>query len=86
MHGLGDFRFAQRQAFAERIVKRLPEFGMTMTDCNPSLREYAYVIEDCHRIEGPPLQRCIYDDFLTLPQSFLPGQNYLILTHPCYWR
>lgn len=85
VHGLGSFRVEIRDRFAEEIVDRLPEFGLKFTDCNTRLRQYDYVITDCH-LEPETRRRYIYDDVVTLPRFFEPGRDYLVLTHPCYWR
>ncbi len=85
VHGLGTFRAEIRDRFAEEIAGRLSEFGLAFTDCNVRLRQYDYVITDCH-LEPATRRRYIYDDVVTLPRFFVPGRDYLVLTHPCYWR
>lgn len=85
VHGLGDYRYEIRLRFGEEIIPRLEEFGYIFTDCNQTLRAYDYVISDCH-LEATSGRRYIYNDFFMLPKFFAPGMNYLVLTHPCYWR
>jgi hypothetical protein len=85
MHGLGSFRAEIRERFSEEVVARLPEFGLTFTDCNPRLRQYDYVITDCHPEPGTG-RRYICDDVIDLPRFFDAGRDHLVLTHPCYWR
>ena len=84
VHGLGEYKLDVRIHFAEEIMGRLDEFGYTFTDCNLNMRAYDYVIEDCHWNESRK-SRFIYDDFTRTPPFFKKGNNYLILTHPCYW-
>jgi hypothetical protein len=85
VHGLGDFRIETRERFSNEIVERLAEFGFTFTDCDARMRQYDYVITDCHPEPGSN-RRHIYDDMLHLPRFLQPGRDYLVLTHPCYWR
>lgn len=85
VHGLGEFRAEIRERFAHEIVERLAEFGFAFTDCDARMRRYDYVITDCHPEPGSN-RRHIYDDMLSLPRFFHPGRDYLVLTHPCYWR
>jgi hypothetical protein len=85
VHGLGDFRLETRERFTKEIVDRLAEFGFAFTDCDARMRRYDYVITDCHPEPGSN-RRHIYDDMLRLPRFFQPGRDYLVLTHPCYWR
>lgn len=82
VHGLGEVRLNTRLSFVQEIIARLAEFGYVYTDCS---RSYTYVITDCHPdpISG---RRFIYNDFLHLPNFFMSGRDYLVLTHPCYWR
>jgi hypothetical protein len=85
VHGLGEYRSAVRERFSSEIVGRLSEFGFGFTDCDARMRSYDYVITDCHPEPGTG-RRMIYDDMLHLPRFFQPGRDYLVLTHPCYWR
>jgi hypothetical protein len=85
VHGLGDHRLAVREQFSAEIVERLAEFGFAFTDCDVRMRRYDYVITDCHPEPGSD-RRHIYDDMLRLPRFFQPDRDYLVLTHPCYWR
>lgn len=85
VHGLGSFRAEIRDRFAEEIVDRLAEFGFVFTDCNIRMRQYHYVISDCH-FDAATGRRYICDDMVSLPRFFEPGRDYLVLTHPCYWR
>jgi hypothetical protein len=85
VHGLGEHRSAVRDRFSSEIIGRLPEFGFVFTDCDARMRRYDYVITDCHPEPGTG-RRLIYDDMLRLPRFFQPGRDYLVLTHPCYWR
>ena len=85
VHGLGPQRLEVRLRFYEEVAPRLGEFGYEFCDCHSLWRKYHYVIEDCHRDEGKEALY-IYDDF-SEPPSFLGlGDNFLILTHPCYWK
>ena len=83
VHGLGTYRAETRARFNEEIAGRLDEFGFDAGRTPP--RQFAYVIQDCH-LEAGTQRRYAYDDFATLPRFFEPGRNYLVLTHPCYWR
>jgi hypothetical protein len=85
VHGLGEHRLETRERFSKEIVDRLTEFGFTFTDCDPRMRRYDYVITDCHPEPGSN-RRYICDDMLNLPRFFQAGRDYLVLTHPCYWR
>jgi hypothetical protein len=85
VHGLGEYRYAVRERFSLEIVGRLSEFGFVFTDCSARMRNYDYVITDCH-LEPDTGRRLIYDDMLHLPRFFQPRRDYLVLTHPCYWR
>jgi hypothetical protein len=85
MHGLGDTRLDQRLAFVESAAGRLAQLGYAFTDAHPSLRRYDYVITDCHP-DPVSATRFIYDDFHSLPGFLARGRDYLVLTHPCYWR
>mgnify|MGYP006266970763 CR=1 FL=1 len=85
VHGLGPLRRQQRDAFQEAIGSRLAEFGLTMTDCNPALRSYDYIFEDCH-LDPSGGGRFLYDDFADPAPVVEPGRNFLVLTHPCYWQ
>lgn len=85
VHGLGEYRSAVRDRFSSEIVGRLPEFGFVFTDCDARMRCYDYVITDCHPEPGTG-RRLIFDDMLRLPRFFQPRRDYLVLTHPCYWR
>lgn len=86
VHGLGSFRAEVRQTFSEGIVERMAEFGIVASDCSARLRRYDMVFQDCD-IDPQTGRRIMYDDMARLP--WLPprgGRNYLLLTHPCYWR
>lgn len=85
MHGLGEVRLAQRLAFVAEAARGLDRLGYAFTDADPSLRRYDYVITDCHPdpVAGT---RFIYDDIERLPRFLARGRDYLVLTHPCYWR
>lgn len=85
VHGLGDFCFENRMKFVEEVLPRLGELGYTFTDCHTQMRSYSYVITDCHPEPGGT-RRFMYDDFLRLPEFLAPRQDYLVLTHPCYWK
>jgi hypothetical protein len=85
VHGLGSFRHAVRIQFAEGLPARAAEYGISFTDCNPAYRQYEYVYEDCH-LQQADARRFIYDDFVGAPKFVVRGANYLVLTHPCYWR
>lgn len=85
VHGLGEYRSVVRHRFSSEIVGRLAEFGFVFTDCDARMRSYDYVITDCHP-EPDTGRRMIYDDMLRLPRFFQPRRDYLVLTHPCYWR
>lgn len=97
MHGLGAYRAAERQAFCAAVVHRLADFGMRFTDCRPEVRSYDHVFEDCHLVDGyasaaPGMtaagagRRCLHPDFAAIPRFLRRGLDYLVLTHPCYWR
>ena len=85
VHGLGEHRSAVRDRFSAEIIARLHEFGFAFTDCDARMRRYDYVITDCHP-DPDTGRRMIYDDMLHLPRFFQRGRDYLVLTHPCYWR
>ena len=82
VHGLGDYRLNIRMQFYEEIASRMWEFGYKFGDI-PQVHAYDYVIHDCHLDENG--NRFIYDEVINLPSFFRKGENYLILTHPCYW-
>lgn len=84
VHGLGDYRLQQRRVFEKSMVMELQRFGFHFSDCHPRLFAYDHVIEDCHQDEDGG--RILLSDFKTIPPFILPGSNYLILTHPCYWE
>jgi len=84
VHGLGK-REDIRQQFYDALSEDFSSTGYHFTDCISGFRTYDYVIEDCH--QGPGAKgRFIYTDFKKLPKFLKPGDNLLILTHPCYWK
>ena len=85
IHGLGDERLNIRKSFIRDMIKRHEEFGYSFSDCHKAFRGYHHVIEDCH-MDFAVKKRYIFDDFKAFPSFFKKGQNYLILTHPCYWE
>lgn len=85
VHGLGDFRKSVRNEFYDVIVTRLKEFGYDFTDAGSRLRNYYYVIEDCH-VDKRLSKRFIYNDFVDYPGFLKKEQSLLLLTHPCYWH
>ncbi len=85
IHGLGDFRLAERQALVTHLRHSLGTYGLNFTDAHESLRAYDHVIADCHP-EPISSRRFIYGDMLRLPPLMRRGRAYLVLTHPCYWQ
>jgi hypothetical protein len=85
VHGLGDFRADVRQRLVETIGRDPGSHGYVFSDCDPSLREYEYVITDCH-IDPESDSRQIYEDVVALPPFLAGDRDYLVLIHPCYWR
>jgi hypothetical protein len=85
VHGLGEYRFAVRERFVASVSTRLDEFGYEFSDCDTRLRSYDHVFQDCH-LEVGTGRRFILSD-LEAPRAFIrEGRDYLLLTHPCYWR
>src|SRR5690606_35606760 len=85
IHGLGDYRADIRAAFCEELVARRTDFGITFTDCTPALRRYDMIFQDCD-IDPQTGQRCMYSDLADFPLLPRGGRDYLVLTHPCYWK
>jgi hypothetical protein len=85
IHGLGGYRADIREAVSEEIVARRAEFGIAFTDCSAAMRRYDMILQDCD-IEPQTGARCMYSDLANFPLLPRKGRNYLILTHPCYWR
>lgn len=85
LHGLGRKSHFSRLRFRRYMARHLGEFGYAFSDCHRSLRQYRYVIEDCH-IGSPDGTRFIYDDFENGARLIRPGSDLLVLTHPCYWH
>jgi hypothetical protein len=85
IHGLGDFRLAERHALVAHLKESLETYGLRFTDAHESFRAYTHVITDCHPdpVGGT---RFIYNDMLRPPAFLRRGLAYLVLTHPCYWR
>lgn len=84
IHGLGDFRLAERQELVAHLTSSLAAYGLGFTDAHESLRAYDHVITDCHP-DPASGKRFIYGDMLRLPPLLRRGRAYLVLTHPCYW-
>ncbi|MCA3265845.1 MAG: hypothetical protein ING19_07215 [Azospirillum sp.] len=85
IHGLGEFRLAERQALVAHLIGSLATYGLDFTDAHESLRAYDHVITDCHP-DPASGKRFIYGDMLRLPPLLRRGRAYLVLTHPCYWK
>jgi len=83
VHGLGLFRNDVRQRFYNEMKFRLDQFGLEFADI-PGIRNYDYVIEDCHKFKGES-NRFIGHDFNNPFRYFFLSGIFLILTHPCYW-
>ena len=85
VHGLGDFRLDVRERLVAEVTACLGEFGFSFTDAHTHLRQYRYVIQDCH-LDAVTGRRYMYNDFVTAERFFWPRFDYLVLTHPGYWR
>jgi hypothetical protein len=85
VHGLGEFRANVRDRFVATVAPRLGDFGYEFSDCDTSLRRYNYIFQDCHPEAGTG-RRYISDDFVRISNIVRRGGDYLLLTHPCYWR
>lgn len=85
IHGLGERRVDVRASFCDEVVARRDEFGIAFTDCTPAMRRYDMIFQDCD-IDPESRRRCMYSDLAKLPVLPRRGRNYLVLTHPCYWR
>ncbi len=81
-HGLGKAHAAARAVVQSELPRRMREFGLLFSDCDPALRGYHHVVEDCHLADA---QRVLKTDFMSPPPA-LPGAQFLLLTHPCYWK
>lgn len=82
LHGFGEYKYKQRQELIAYLAKNHKEFGIEFADCIPKHRVYDYVIQDCH-LECN--RRYIKKDII-FPPPIMNNTNYLMLTHPCYWR
>jgi hypothetical protein len=85
IHGLGEYRLAERNALVRKLSTSLAAFQLSFTDAHESLRVYDHVITDCH-LDSVNGRRFIYRDMLRLPPLLRKGRAYLVLTHPCYWK
>lgn len=83
LHGLGQYKYAERLNLIKDLSSTYKDFGFVFTDCVPDLRAYNYVIQDCHLDTNG--DRYIKKDFVNLPPR-IKGSCYLLLAHPCYWR
>lgn len=83
LHGLGQYKYAERLNLIKDLSSTYKDFGFHFTDCVPDLRTYNYVIQDCHLDNNG--HRYIKKDFVNLPPC-INGSCYLILAHPCYWE
>ena len=85
VHGLGDQHLQRRLAFTAYAAANLAELGFDHSDCTADLRPYHLVFQDCD-IDPVNGKRAIYSEMETLPPLMRYGHNYLVLTHPCYWK
>jgi hypothetical protein len=85
VHGLGELHLDRRLAFRAYASAHLSELGFDYSDCSADLRPYHRVFQDCD-VDPANGKRAIYSDMETLPPLLRRGHNYLVLTHPCYWR
>lgn len=85
VHGLGEAHLARRMAFTAYAARHLRALGFDYSDCTPDLRPYHHVFQDCDR---DPMTggRAIFSDMASPPPLLRRGCNYLVLTHPCYWK
>jgi hypothetical protein len=84
-HGLGDQHLQRRLAFTDYAAANLAELGFDYSDCTADLRPYHLVFQDCD-VDPVNGKRAIYSEMETLPPLMRYGHNYLVLTHPCYWK
>ncbi|MBO3697279.1 hypothetical protein [Roseivirga sp. E12] len=84
VHGLG-YRNDVRGQFYSVLDRNFKSTGYSFSDCISKFRSYDYVMEDCHK-NSKTQKRFIYSDFQKLPSFLKPGENLLVLTHPCYWK
>lgn len=82
LHGFGEYKYDQRLKLIAYLAKNHEKLGIEFADCIPEHRTYDYVIQDCHLENN---QRYIKKDILITP-PIMSNTNYLMLTHPCYWR
>jgi hypothetical protein len=85
VHGLGEKHLQRRLAFTTYAAAHLSQLGFDYSDCNADLRPYHRVFQDCD-VDPANGKRAIYSDMETLPPLLRQGHNYLLLTHPCYWK
>lgn len=84
VHGLGKERLETRISFYKELEKNFEATGYELTDCISGVRKYDYIIQDCH-LNAETGNRYVYKDFKDSLSFIRPGDDILILTHPCYW-
>ncbi len=86
IHGLGEIAMDRRLRFCDEVLSRMSTYGLRASDCHPRLRSYRHIVQDCNVDPRTAPARCMYEDYETVAPFLLPDANYLLLTHPCYWR
>lgn len=82
LHGLGTYKYEERIKLIDSLSKNYKDFGFDFADFISSMRNYNYVIQDCHKENN---HRFLKKDIITLP-PLIKGSCYLLLAHPCYWE